>query len=154
MRVDDVLERVAPIDDRSHVPLLDQSLEPREVVRVRPRHLADHDSTPLRERRPPHRPRAHWLGDVEIDAVGRQHSHAIREGARVHRHEDDVVRRAAAGDILLRVIDRRVCPERQHERQMRAAAHSSDVRPEILRQLHRERPDAAGRTVHEDSLVA
>ena len=52
--------------------------------------------------------------------------------------------RRTFGEVLRRVIDHVVGPERSNEVFVRAAAHRVNVRPEMLRELHGEHAEAAG----------
>src|SRR5450759_3340114 len=68
------------------------------------------------------------------------------------RVEDDVVRLAALGEVLLRVVDHPVRSERPHELEVLGAADSGDVRAEVLGQLHPCGADRSRRPEDENRL--
>src|SRR5205807_1836343 len=63
-----------------------------------------------------------------------------------------VIDPAGCRKILLGVVDHRVSAERLHQLHIGGAAHSRNVRTEVLRQLNGENSDAPGSAVYEHSL--
>jgi hypothetical protein len=63
------------------------------------------------------------------------------------------VDRSTIGEVLRRVIDHVVGPERSHELDVGAAAHGVHVRAEVLRQLHGEYAEAARRSMDENPFA-
>jgi hypothetical protein len=63
------------------------------------------------------------------------------------------VDRSTIGEVLRRVIDHVVGPERSHQVDVGAAADGSHVRAEVLGQLHREDAEAAGRAMDENPFA-
>ena len=61
--------------------------------------------------------------------------------------------RSTIGEVLHRVIDHLVGPERSHEVYVGAAAHGGNVRTEVLRQLHGEHAEAAGGSMDENPFA-
>src|SRR2546426_5722397 len=68
------------------------------------------------------------------------------------RVEDNVVRLAVPGEVLLRVVDHPVGSERSHELEVLRAAYRGDVGFEVFGQLHPGGADSPRRAVDEDPL--
>ena len=61
--------------------------------------------------------------------------------------------RSTTCEVLRRVVDHLVSPERSHEIDIGAAAYGGHVRAEVLRQLHGEHAEAARRAMDEHPLA-
>src|SRR5437016_11645889 len=67
------------------------------------------------------------------------------------RVEDDVVRLAVPGEVLLRVVDHVVGSERADELEVLGVAHGGDMRAEVLRELHSCGSDRSRGAVDDDA---
>ena len=151
-RVDHVLQRVAPVDDRPVSPGLDELLEKEDVLlRV------------ARGDREPHflvsDPRSPQRQDEIQEPVGCQVAAAPRKGAFAQPErvladcvEDDVVSLAVLGEVFLRVVDHPVGSQRCHDLEVFRVAHRRDVGFEVPGELHPCGADGPGRAVDKDPL--
>ena len=150
-RLDHVLERVAPVDDRAVLPRLDELFQEEDVL-LRVAGDPHRDlllSDPLREQREqrdvPHEPRV----GRDVDPARLQRAPAAPERLLADGVEDHVVELAALGEVLVQVVDDLVGPERAHELDVLRVADGRDVRAGVLGQLHPGGADGSGRAVDE-----
>ena len=88
------------------------------------------------------------------DAVGSEDVAPFGHGMILNVVEDQVVAFRAFGEILLRVVDDVIGPQRARHVHVARAYDCSDFGLERLRDLHCECPDAAGCAINQDFLAA
>src|SRR3990172_9560954 len=130
VRLDHLLQRVAPVDDRSELPRLDELLEEEDVILVASsdRHLhplvADPPGREQHDDRLEHE-RPQVSGD--IDPASLQRASSPEERILADGVDDRVVGLAVLREILLEVVDDLVGAERSHELDVLGVAHRRDV---------------------------
>src|SRR5918996_4115726 len=153
-RLDHLLERVAPIDDRAGLPCLDEFLQEEDILlrelRYRERHplVTDPPGQQGQQGDVPHEAEV----GCEVDPARLQRASTASERVLADRVEDDVVHLAVLGEVLLQVVDELVCSERSHELDVLRVAHRGDVGAEVRGELHAGSSDGSGGAVYEDAL--
>src|SRR3972149_12108214 len=113
MRLGNLLQRIAPIDDRLQPPRLDQSFEEVEAFGLF----------------------AGWRLNRDVGALGLERALALRNGGLAYGVKDNVIGLPPPGEILAGVVDDAISPQSFHPLQIRCAAHCGDPRPKVPGQL-------------------
>ena len=153
-----LLQRIGPVDHRGDRPGLDEVLQGDEVVVVL--RLDGRTGLPLHEQRDEHRPDGAAELAVGVPATVRDQGPARGQRPPRPRHrqvahvvEDQVIARATGGEVLPRVVDDVVGPDRADQLHVLRAGHAGDLGAEGFRDLHGERADPARRAVDQDGLA-
>src|SRR3990170_278665 len=132
------------------MPRLDELFEEDEVFRFHLGYPTDHLRAAGNRSPEPFEDRCqHESADIDSPFLERFHARSERNLA--YRVVNEIVRRGA-GEVLLRVVDDLVRPQRLHQFQIRGAAYPGDVRPEILGKLDGRSPQRSGGPIDENAL--
>src|SRR5829696_8842862 len=154
-----LMQRVLAVDCRRDLACLDHALERDEIVRTYPGY--EPKDAPARERRG--REQGEQASEQGGQTALRGASHherslrdkdpeAIADRSRRRDVEEHVEALSLAREVFPRVVDDPIRAERADDLQVPRTGHRGDMRAERLCDLHRERANAAARTVDEDSL--
>src|SRR5713226_6281525 len=150
MSLGDLIERVAPIDDGPQLFRLDELLEERHIFRLDLGDPAD-DLPAARDRSPQPSEDRHQGERADEGATLLERFQALREGDPADGMVDEIIR-LGAREVLFRVVDHPVGPQRLHEFQIRGAAHPRHFGPVILGELHRGGAESPRGAIDEDFL--
>jgi hypothetical protein len=152
VRLDHMVHRVDPIDDRPIRARLERPIEGFDVLPAPPT-IREPQSLPSEKPHPS--PNQHVLQPVsgDVHAARLQRTPAPAELGLADRIDDRVVRLAGLREVLPRVVDDLVGAEGPDELDMLRARDAGDVRTEVLRQLDRRRAERPRRAVDQEALA-
>src|SRR5439155_1144593 len=135
--LDDLLELIAPIDDRLECSRPGELREQTQII-WSPRGWSCDDLPAARHRHPRdlkhvRQPTQHY----EQASALAERAFAAREPSGAGRIHNDVIGLALLREVLLGVIDDATGTERSHQFYVRGTAHAGDERSEVLGKLHR-----------------
>ena len=152
--LDDLLERIAPIDDRLECSRPGELREQTQII-WSPRCWSCDDLPAAGHRHPRdlkhvRQPTQHY----EQASSLAERAFAAREPSGAGRIHNDVIGLALLREVLPGVIDDATGTERSHQFYVRGTAHAGDEGSEVLGKLHRRCAHPSGGAIDEDFLAA